>query len=311
MRWRSALLLGLSWLAAGAPLRADPAAALAVLKACPAQSAPGLRGIEAVRTACPEIATALRDLGLEGLLPGDWKARISPSALGDWSVLANRYARPTPATLPSPSSLQAIARHLQPPPSSLSWWEQFKAWLGRWLQSDRNRWPGWLRALPNWGSGARFFVYGVIVLLVIAAAAVVALELRAAGVFGARRRRPAATPAAKARHDVTGESPTDADLDAAPAHLRPVILLRLLVTALTRSRRLDREGALTCRELIAAARFDTPGQREIFTSVVLSAERALYGDPPSTAQPLNDALLDGARSLYGQLVASSDEQPVR
>ena len=104
---------------------------------------------------------------------------------------------------------------------------------------------------------------------------------------------------------------TAEDIDLAPEHLRPVILLRLLVTALTGCHRLERDGVLTCRELISAARFDTPAQRDIFTSVALSAEQVLYGDPRHCAAPLHPDLLESARGLYGQLVTAPAEQSAR
>jgi hypothetical protein len=100
-------------------------------------------------------------------------------------------------------------------------------------------------------------------------------------------------------------------MDAVAEHVRPEILLRVLVTALARSHRLERDRILTCRELISAARFDTKVQREIFTNIALLAEQALYGNPLSAAVSLDDTLLGDARGLYAQLSATAAEQHVR
>ena len=311
MRWRCALLLGWLVLAAGAPLRADPAAARVLIKQCAQQAKPDLRGIIALREACPGIDTAIGDLGLQALLAPDWRKRLSPVALADLSALADQYAQQRPRALPSASSLRNIAQRLELPSQAPSWWERFKAWLASWLESDRGRWPDWLRHLPFWRSGARVFIFVSVALVIIAAVVTVAIELRAAGVLGARRRRDGATRGAVVRPSVVDAERClgPADIDAAPEHLRPVILLRLLVTALTRTHRLERDGVLTCRELISAARFDTPAQRDIFASVALSAEQVLYGDPRRSSAPPSDDLLGNARGLYGQLAAAPAEQP--
>ncbi len=309
MGWRCALVLWLLVLSAGAPLRADPVATRALIKQCTQQARPALRGIQALRADCPAIDTAIADLGLAALLPADWSKRVGPHSLADLSALADRYAQQPPGPSPSPSSLRTIAQSMQLPAEAPSWWERLKTWLASWLDSDRGRWPDWLRSLHLSPTAVRWFVYGSGVLVILTAVIVVVRELRAAGVFGSQRRRASVRAAPMAPSNIVERAPID--IDAAPEHLRPVILLRLLVTALTRSHRLERDGVLTCRELISAARFDTPAQREIFMSVALSAEQVLYGDPRRTSLPLDSDLLGNARGLYGQLVAAPAEQPAR
>ena len=144
--------------------------------------------------------------------------------------------------------------------------------------------------------------------MVIAAVAVVVIELRAAGVSGAwrRRTRPQLRPI---EEDVDEPSPGLTDVETAAEHLRPALLLRLLVVALTRAHRLEREAIMTCRELISAARFDNPAQREIFKRVALLAEQGIYGDPKRATAPLSPELLSNAGGLYRELVAGSAEQP--
>lgn len=313
MGWRGALVLGLLGLVAGAPLRADSLAARTLIHDCTQRADAGLRGVEALRADCPAVGAAIEDLGVEALLPKDWRARISARALEDLNTLADRYAQPLPRTQPNVSSLQTIARHLAAPPTSVTWLERLRSWIASWLVSDRNRWPDWMRFLPYWRAGARLLLYGSICLVVIAAAAVVTIELRTAGVFGSGRRRTSRlSRSAIDMHPTARPSLTPPDIDAAAEHVRPEILLRLLVTALTRVHRLESDGVLTCRELITAARFDTKAQREIFTNVALLAEQVLYGNPLRAAAVAFDAeLLGDARGLYTQLAAMPAEQPAR
>jgi hypothetical protein len=312
MEWRAALVLGLLGLAAGAPLQADSLAARTLIHDCTQRADPSVRGIEALRTDCPAVGAALEGLGIAALLPKDWRARLTPRALEDLNALSDRYAQPVPSMLPNVSSLQAIARHLEAPPTSDTWWGRLRSWLASWLGSDRNRWPDWLRSLPYWRLAARILLYGAIALVLIAAATVVAMELRSAGVFepGRRRTSPSGRPASDAR-PTARPSTISADIDAVAEQARPEALLRLLVAALIRSHRLERDGVLTCRELITAARFDTKAQREVFTNVALLAEQVLYGDPLRAGASLTDELLGAARGLYAQLAAVPAEQPSR
>ena len=310
-RRQCALLLVLLGLAADAPLQADSPSARTLIHDCAQRAKASLRGIEALRAACPAIGTAIEDLGLVAVLPADWKARVSPRAMADWSALANRYAEPALSPLPPPSSLRTIAMQLRPPPMPATWWERFKTWVASWPSAAPGRWPDWLRFLPSWRPGASL-LYGLMCLAMIAAAAVVVIELRAAGVFGAGQRRTRPPRRSVTALPATAEEPIGpADVDGAPEHLRPVVLLRLLVAALTRSHRLGHDRDLTCRELIKAAHLDTTEQLETFATVALLAEQVLYGDPRHAPLPLNDAVMGNARGLYGQLLAAPAEEPVR
>jgi len=305
-RW--APLLGLLWLVTGAPLKAEQLAPRQRLHDCLQRASPQLRGIEALRADCPEIGTDLGDLGLDALLPEDWKGRISPRAAADLAMLADRYAQQSARVAPSASRLQAIARDLHAPPPAVTWWQRLRSWIASWLGSDRNRWPDWLRSLAHWHSAGIILLYGCIVLVLVGAVAVLVIELRAARLIGAGRQ-----PRLPRRlvMEATGSDESTislSDVEAAPESLRPAILLRLLVTALASSRRLDRDSIMTCRELITAARFDNKGQREIFASVALLAEQVLYGDPRRTPALPNPDLLGSAGGLYRELVEVPAQQ---
>jgi hypothetical protein len=298
-RW--ALLLGLLWLVTGAPLKADPAARQR-LHDCAQRASPGLRGIETLRADCPEIATDIGDLGVAALLPEDWKARISPRAVADLTMLADRYAQQTVRVAPGAPRLQAIARNLQAPATSVTWWQRLRSWFASWLGSERNRWPDWLRSLIHWHAAMLVLLYGCIALVEVGVVAVLIIELRAAGLRGARRRPHSPRRSVMEATDNGEPKVSLADVEAAPANLRPAILLRLLVTALTGAHRLERDSIMTCRELITAAHFDNTCQRDIFASVALLAEQVLYGDPRHPPALPDSDLLGSAGGLYRELV---------
>jgi hypothetical protein len=297
-------------LAAGAPLRADSPAARAVIRECAKRAKPDLVGMDALRADCPTLAKAIQDLGLTAHLPQDWEEDVAASDLADWSALADRYdgSAAPPMPLPDSSRLQTIARFLRPPPEPPNWWERLKTWVVSWFDPERGQWPDWLRWPAQWRPG-NAILYGVMGLVLIAAAVVIAMELRAAGVFGAGRRRRA--PPKRSATDIPTNSAhwqEPGRIDEPVEQLGPERLLRVLVAALTKSHRLERDRDLTCRELITAARFDTTAQREIFAGVALLAEQILYGDP--RRPPLNDRKLgQSARGLYGELLAAPAGQP--
>jgi hypothetical protein len=283
-----------------------------VIRDCAQRAKPDLVGMDALGADCPALAKAIQELGLAAHLPEYWKKRVTPRALADLSALADRYdqaAAPVPP--PDSSRLQTIARFLRPPQPPPTWWERLKTWVRNWIDPEHGQWPDWLRWPTQWRPG-NAVLYSLIGLVLIAAAVVIAIELRAAGVFGAGRRRSVLPKRSATNTHTSVAHLEEATLtDETGGQLRPERLLRLLVTALTKSHRLERDRDLTCRELISAARFDTPAQREIFSTVALLAEQKLYDDP-SRVPPLNDETLgQSARGLYGELLAAPAGQPTK
>lgn len=274
-------LLGLLGLAAGspvpaaAPTAAEATTAHSTIAQCAQRAGATIRSLDALRSACPGIDGAAGELALRR----------------------------------SASRLRAIAVGLKPPPPPPTLWEQIVAWIRNWLRAQGEGSSSWMRFLPHWGIGpglARVLFVILAGLIVITVGVFVAIELRAAGLIGAGRRPRMATRRSSAGR-LTTEVPSSgfAEVDSAPPHERPALLLKLLVQALTRSNRLGHERDLTCRELIARARFDTGRQRASFGLVALLAERALYGGPlaaASAAPP--DEVLSAARTLYDELLST-------
>lgn len=292
------------------PLRADALDAHTLLARCAATAGANLQGLAALRRACPGIDQAVTSLGVGGMLPPDWDKKASPAALADLDALAERYAGRPSSAMPAASDLRALALRLQQPhapPSSPSLWDRLKAWLRRRLAPAAGLLK-WLRSLPGWsaGPGAQgVLLVGAGVLILLAVAAFVISELRAAGLFGPGRRRRSDTRRRAARtRVVTVEAKVGGELDPAQALDHPASALRMLIEALRHSRRIERDGSLTCREVLARAAFDTQGQRDGFARIALLAEQELFG-PRGSPSGVPDELRAALQALYRQLLAAS------
>lgn len=291
------------------PHRAGALDAHAVISGCAATAGANLQGLPAIRRVCPRIDQALASLAVGNLLPVDWDKRAGAAMLGDLEALAERYAGRPSSTPPASSDLRAIAVRLQGPaasPSSPSLWDHIRAWLRARL-APLGGLLKWLRSLPGGsaGSGARrILLVGAGVLILLSVVAVVIAELRAAGRFGPGRRQRSRIrrPLARARVVAAEEMAAD-DADAARALDRPASALRILIEALRRSRRIERDGNLTCREVLARAVFDTREQREGFAGIALLAERELFG-PRGSPIRVPDELRSSLRALYYELSAA-------
>lgn len=306
----SAAVLGCSLLC---PLRADALGAPGPIARCANTAAADLRGLTAIRKVCPGIGHAVRSLELAGMLPPGWEKEASPAALAGLAALAKRYAGAPRSSLPAASDLRAIAlglrqpRAARSPSSSHSLWNRFKAWVRRRL-APLGGVLEWLRSLPGATSGGAaaggvlLVIAGVSILLGLAAFAIRAL--RAAGLFGSGWRRRLHRQHRPARAPLTSLGASEADEpDPAQAPDEPAAALRMLVEALRRSQRIERDGNLTCREVLARAVFDTQGQRQGFASVAALAERQLFG-PPGSSTRLPEELRGALGTLYIQLSAA-------
>ncbi|MGH8217541.1 MAG: hypothetical protein ACREUT_03070 [Steroidobacteraceae bacterium] len=311
MRW--AVPLALLGLAAGGSLLADPPDGGAVIARCAREADTSLRGLDALTHRCPGIESAVRGLGLDPLLPANWQKTASARALADLAGLADRYAGPVPHVSLDSARLKVIAGSLEPPAAPPSLWERIVAWLRDWLEPKNQEASSWLRFLPYWHVSprlARVILEAFAALIVIGVTALTVRELTASGLIGDGRRRRAprrTSPLARP----TGEAPVDRDaLDDAALHERPALLLRLLVRALRRSHRLGPHRYLTCREIIAKARFDSPRQRVQFEAIALLAERAVYQAPALAPAAIPEEMLVSARALHAEFLAPPRSEPL-
>ncbi len=278
------------------------AAPIEVLRDCAAKTAPELAGIKLLGERCPQLAGALAALGLDDLLYDGWRERLNRDALLDLAVLADGYGGSRPHDPPDaralPGILQAMAREQTPAPPS--WWEACRAWLRRWLGSHSetlSRLDRWLESLGGSVTLSKVISYSLVALVLLAAAAVIVNEFKAAGRprGGRDTARPAARPEAAVDPAEVGPEP------AAPAD-KLAVLLRRLVQRLMQTRRLDSERSLTHRELVSRSLFDSDAQRAAFARVARTAESVLYGSHLGAPEQLA-AVLEEGRGLLAQLSA--------
>ena len=304
MRGRWLVLLLLPSYALTAPDAPGPGNAHAIIGQCATHAAAESRGLDALRAACPQIDSAAENLGLNSVLPRGWQSRVDAESLANLDALAEHYVAPAPTAMPDPARLRAIARTMEAKAPPLSPWDRLMLWIAQWLQSAS--WPDWLR--PHWSLLPRFWnalTYVLAAAVVLAAVAIVLFEVRAARRPGRHSQRGMARMHAG---DLPAAGPAWPDITAietASPRERPVLALRLLVGALTRSQRLDRDRNLTCRELVTAAKFDSGTQQEQFKGLAVLAEQALYAcaTAPLTAEPD----VNRVRQLYEALLLTPGE----
>jgi hypothetical protein len=262
------------------PLRAHGLEAHTQIARCTDAETPDLQGLAAIRQACPGID----------------------------ATLAQRYSGHPVSVLPAASDLRAIALRLQkpPPPVSSSLWDRIWAWLRRRFALPPSVLK-WLHSLPGWSAGPStqgILLVGTSVLILLGLVAFIISELRAAGLLRARWLK-AAPAKRRVAQPWIGTLAGEADEDVDPAHAldRPALALRMLIEALRHSRRIERDGSLTCREVLVHALFDTQGQREGFARIALLAEQEVYG-PRGSSIRVPDELRPALAALRTQLLAA-------
>jgi len=300
-RWQ----LGLALLAIpiAGPLRAQPLSAQGVISRC-AGASTALSGLPALRKACPGLEAALDQLGLTAQLPSGWSKTLSAGGLADLRALLQRYSGSSPSQPPRAATLRSIAAALIPPTPPPTWLDRVREWI----QHRTDAFLEWLRSLHPSAAHSRLAqigFYGFMVLLLALLAIVLGFELRGAGLIRARRRPPPPRGGAGVSFGAAPVAVECADADWTRLRDQPARILRLLVEALTRAHRLERDRHLTCRELEAQARLDTEIERQGFVRVARLAERELYGPPGGTLLP-EDTLRE-MRALHARLLAAGDQ----
>jgi hypothetical protein len=277
------------------------AAPLDLVRDCAAKVSPAVSGIANLGAACPEIKEALSDLGLTPILYDGWQDHLNRDGLRDLDHLVERYGGSQPGTPPDvaalPAVLEALAR--EQASASKSWWDSFGAWFKAWLahHSDSLSWLD--DSLERMGRSTTLFnvmSYSLVALVLMAAAAVIANELKANAAGRRNLRRGLAARETKLAA-VAADSPQKEPVALAE---RLTELLRILVDRLMQTRRLETERSLTHRELVLRSAFDSESQRAAFAAVAGEAESILYGPHYAAPEQLNRVLLDG-RALLAQL----------
>ncbi len=298
-RWIMGLALA-SLVAAAPPPGAATIAPRSALAQCAAHR-PALRGWTAMRAHCPGIEAAFARLHLRGLLPAHWRKSVSSASLPGLAELAHRYSAAPRSALPDAAALRDAARTLAPPAPAPTLWERLRAWVHKWDARLMRQLVHWLGSFGHGRKRARVLrvMLAILAALLTAIVAVAYYLARRAGLFARRPARDARSRGhlpARAPH-----APPEAEPDWTALVDQPSRVLQLLIEALVGCRRLDGERHLTCRELAARARLDTPAQRDDFAHIALLAERERYGPPVAVHVP--EPLLRSARALHSQCSA--------
>ncbi len=311
------------------PLRADTASRLRTLDEClaklghevaprvpagapqgakQAQALPAPAGIEELRLLCPDIEQAIIDAGLSTQLPEHWQRWLDRSSIEDISQLLRRYQSPLPSTAPGVTTLYQVARTLSSSEQPHGWWEDFKAWLRKWLSPADSTESSWLNRWLSKVAASQLLLQALLYVLMgvtlVGTLWIVWRELKLARAgartgaqagprTGSGAVRPSSLLPADARSPVDAPPLSLEEVERAVPREQPALLLRLLVQALLQSGRLVNDRPLTHRELAVRSGFDDAGQRERFERISLLAERLLYGRPGASASATATATATG------------------
>jgi hypothetical protein len=261
---------------------------------------------------CPELAAAIDNGAWGDALADGSAADLTTSAFLELAQIVTRYEVP-PETQPlATDSLDDVlaALELREPVEEFTLWQRIQKWLderlaarngraGRWLED-------WLGNLSVPERALRYLVIALGAVLVIATVAVIANELRIAGVFAGgvlRKYSPLAARAAAGDERVLDFD----DVALAPLARRPGLLLRLVLDRMRARGQAPLRDSLTHRELVATAVGLTADQGEALRMVASAAERATFGG----SQPEEGdvaRVLERGRTLVASLADVRAEQ---
>ena len=289
---------------AGGAAAADDAA-LRVVEACRARlDARTDIGIDRIQKRCPDLLPAIAGASWRELVPHTLRERreeLSAESLRALIELVRGASEPgVSGAAPQVAQLAPVLAELGARgQEGATRWERFKRWLkelrkGR-KDDDEGMLARWSRELSTSEGVARIVGYVGYALLAALALFVIWGELRAAGLFSARRRASAReAPEAQWRRRLMLT-----DVGAAPLAERPGMLLRLLGEALTRAHRLPAAQGLTAGAIARRAQLEAQADRAELAQVALATDEIRYADrvPP---QADLEATVERAKALLAR-----------
>jgi hypothetical protein len=302
-RWLLALLFAV----AAAPL-ASARDALTAIDACIARLDAALDvGYARIRQRCPDLPPSLAGSAVAPWLPPDWNKPNNELSAAGLKELRTLLTRPTPTAAvraPRVARLGAVLAGLAASASQQrGWWARFKQWLREileWQQAEDHSpwWRRWFASLNLPQRVLDLVAAGALAVVTALVLAVLANEMRVAGVTLGRRSR--AAPSVRGRAAARAERSLD-DLERAGPAEQPRLLLELVVARLREQDRLPPARALTLHELTRAARLAAPDRARlgVLTATCERLRFAAQAPPP----PALAAALAGGRELLGTLVA--------
>jgi hypothetical protein len=292
-------------------LAAEPAVAapdaLQSIDSCISRLDPNLDvGFDKIAGHCPDLAPSLMRSTYGAWLPSDWqKGGNNLSVRGLWqlrALLVTESQRPAVSGGPETGHVAAVLAPLTTAGRThRGWWQRFKAWLrGLLAVSDTPAGRGWLaqllEALGRRGAWVRLVVLGALGVVALLAGAVVARELRAAGLLRRRRRSAPAGGACGAAAAGAGDWRL---IEAASPAERPRLLLELISARLAAQERLPPARALTVHELLRAALLPDAADRGRLAELAAACERLRFSGRLLPAETLTAALARGRELLEG------------
>jgi hypothetical protein len=287
-------------------------AALRAVEACRARLDARIDvGIERVRKRCPDLLPALEKAPWRNLLPstlGERREEISAQSLRALEELVTHamVAAPRRAAPDAQALAPVLAELGERGQQGATRWERFKRWLKKKLDDRPDDEGGWLakwaRQIRGDAGIAEIITYVGYALVVALTLFVVWQELRAAGLWSARRAAQRDGPAAQWRRRLML-----ADVLAAPLAERPGMLLRLLGEALARAHRLPAAEGLTAAAIVRRARLDAESDREALALVARTADQLRYAPRPPE-EPLIEGAVSAARELLGRVARWSERR---
>lgn len=250
---------------------------------------------------CPALQSAIAASELAPYLPEDW----AEQATADKVLLLRSLFAPAAApegARPDPAALAAVIEGMQAATQARerTLWQRFKDWLegllNRQVKASETSWlEQWVRDHAPSERAVRWIATGLVIVLVLAFAWIVWVELRAAGVF----RRSAGAGAGRAVGGAAGpaSSRQQPSLATASDEERPALLIALLLEQLRRLGRVQDRHSMTHRELLQAVRLDAADESDTFRALVGASERLRYAAVAPAVTTLRAIVDQGMRLL--------------
>jgi hypothetical protein len=258
-------------------------------------------GLTALEQACPGVTAALERQGDLALLSHDQVEQLSANGLRQLQLLREEFTATdhdarkqltTNSLRKILANLQQESRREQP----LSWFQRFMRWLRELRGDSGHHRRSWFEDFEPSERALQITRWILIATVVVLALAVVINELRAAGVLRKRRARAAGISAVNIP---LAAQDSQQNIEDAPLIERPAVLLRMIVSELTRSGLLRSDRSLTHRELSDRASFASDTQRAAFGRLSALAEALLYGRGSIPAADIDATVREGL-SLHAQ-----------
>ena len=293
------------------PEAAPAALALRALEECIHRLDPRLDlGYPRIAERCPELTPALASSPWAPWLPRDWARpgnELSADSLIELRTLLTRPAPVPRSPAPRVARVSAVLAALVTADTPRGgWWTRLKQWL-RELFTPRppKADDGWLRRLFGDAGPSQtvleVIAWSALAVIVALAAAIVANELRVAGLLKRRASR---------RVHVAGEADPSrplslSEVEEATPQQQPRLLLEVIVARLRSQERLPPARALTLHELARVARLPQPDDGARFAALMAACEQIRFAGHEPPPAMLAAALTRG-RELLGSLDASAE-----